>query len=190
MDQNLKHRLTGAIVLVSLAVIFIPVILEGPDNEWTPLSHGIPESPQLDYKARIDLLREIETPVPVKRTLKVEQKPAYKAAEPARIKAVAPLPTPEPQPVAREKAAAAEAEALRGWYVQVGSFSSEKNASGLSKRLQASGYDARFQKLASKKGTLYRVIVGPDKSREMAQKTRDLLADEFKLQGILITNPG
>ena len=150
MDQNLKHRLTGAIVLVSLAVIFIPVILEGPDNEWTPLSHGIPESPQLDYKARMDLSREIETPAQFNRNLKVEQKPAYKLSEPVRTKTVAPLPKPEPapQPVAREQA---PAKALRGWYVQVGSFSSEKNASGLSKRLQESGYDAQLPEANLKK---------------------------------------
>ncbi|MGB5440915.1 MAG: SPOR domain-containing protein [Gammaproteobacteria bacterium] len=189
MDQNLKHRLTGAIVLVSLAVIFIPVILEGPDNEWTPLSHGIPESPQLDYKARMDLSREIETPAAVKRNLKVEQKPAYKLAEPVRAKAAAPVPKPEPQLAAPEKTAV-KAEALRGWYVQVGSFSSEKNASRLSKRLQTSGYDAVFQKLTSKKGDLYRVIVGPERSREIAQQARDQLADEFKLQGIVISDPG
>ncbi len=138
MDQNLKHRLTGAIVLVSLAVIFIPVILEGPDNEWTPLSHGIPEAPQLDYKARMDLSRDIKRPAPVNRTPKVVEKPVYGLAEPVRKKAVIPEPKPqpelqpEPEPVAREIAAATY---LPGWYVQVGSFSSEANASGLSKRL-------------------------------------------------------
>ena len=55
MDQKTKQRLTGAIVLVALAVIFVPIILEGPDNEWTPRSHSIPEQPQMDYRASMEL---------------------------------------------------------------------------------------------------------------------------------------
>ena len=187
MDQNLKHRLTGAVVLVSLAVIFIPVILEGPDNEWTPLSHGVPEAPQLDYKARLDLSRNLEAPVPVNRAPQAVEKPAYKLAEPVRKKQVAPLREPEPEPVVREKPAALT---LAGWYVQVASFSLERNASELSKRLKTSGYDAQYQKTSSKTGHIYRVMVGPDSSRETAEHLRDRLADEFKLEGIVINNPG
>ena len=63
MEQQLKQRLIGAVVLVSLAVIFIPVILEGPDDEWVPRTHDIPTPPELDYRASMDLpLPEPDTP--------------------------------------------------------------------------------------------------------------------------------
>ena len=61
MEQTLKQRLIGAIVLVSLAVIFIPIILEGPDDEWTPRRHSIPQQPQMDYRADMELELPPET---------------------------------------------------------------------------------------------------------------------------------
>ena len=177
MDQNLKHRLTGAIILVSVAVIFIPVILEGPDNEWAPLSHSIPEAPQLDYRANLDVPAPIEAPVPVKRT--AVQEPA----EPAETA----VPTPEPEPV--EQAQPAK-NSLSGWYVQVGSFSQELNASGLNKRLEKSGYETRLQKSTTETGYAWRVMVGPGKTRGEAEKLRDRLARERQLKGIVINDPG
>ena len=68
MEQILKQRLIGAVVLVSLAVIFIPIILEGPDDEWTPRSHSLPDKPQLDYRADM----EVVLPPPVQ----VDEQPA------------------------------------------------------------------------------------------------------------------
>ena len=67
MEQRLKQRLVGAIVLVSLAVVFVPILFDSPRelNEGystTPIA-GIPERPQLeaDAPARITL-EEPETP--------------------------------------------------------------------------------------------------------------------------------
>jgi DedD protein len=177
MDQNLRHRLTGAIILVSVAVIFIPVILEGPDNEWAPLSHSIPEAPQLDYKARLDVPQPIEEPAMVKHTV------VPKPAEPAKTAAQA----PKPVPVKRAQPAA---ESLSGWYVQVGSFSQELNAGGLIKRLELSGYETRLQKAATETGNAWRVMVGPSKTRDVAEKLRDRLASERQLKGIVVNNPG
>ncbi len=181
MDQNLKHRLTGAIILVSVAVIFIPVILEGPDNEWTPLSHSIPEAPQLEYKAHLDVPAPIEAPAPVKPTA------AQKPAEPAKTAVPVPEPEPVPEPVEQPQPAA---KSLSGWYVQVGSFSQELNASGLGKRLELSGYETRLQKTTTKTGYAWRVMVGPSKTRDVAEKLRDRLASERQLKGIVINNPG
>ena len=61
MEQRLKQRLVGAIVLVSLAVVFVPILFDSPRelNEGysaAPLA-GIPERPQVeaDAPARITL---------------------------------------------------------------------------------------------------------------------------------------
>lgn len=179
MDQNLKHRLTGAIILVSVAVIFIPVILEGPDNEWAPLSHSIPEAPQMDFKAHLDVPAPIPAPV----------KPAAvpKPAEPE--KTAVPVPESKPAPELAKQVQPAT-ESLSGWYVQVGSFSQELNASGLGKRLELSGYETRLQKTTTKTGYAWRVMVGPGKTRGAAEKLRDRLAKDHQLKGIVINNPG
>ena len=43
MDFLLKQRLVGAIVLVALGVIFIPMLLEGPNKELVPEMEPLPE---------------------------------------------------------------------------------------------------------------------------------------------------
>ena len=43
MDSVLKQRLVGAVVLVALGVIFIPMLLEGPDDTLVPELDELPE---------------------------------------------------------------------------------------------------------------------------------------------------
>lgn len=55
MDSALKQRLIGAAVLVALAMIFLPMLLQGPDVEspdaaQVPLS--MPEAPDQDFETR------------------------------------------------------------------------------------------------------------------------------------------
>ena len=61
MEQRLKQRLVGAIVLVSLAVVFVPILFDSPrelneDYPATPVAE-IPERPQVeaDAPARITI---------------------------------------------------------------------------------------------------------------------------------------
>ena len=215
MDLKLKQRLTGAIVLVALAVIFVPIILEGPDDEWTPRSHSIPEQPQMDYRASMGLELpesepEHETAVqeqsggaitealslpeaapPASTPPQTEAKPApvaTKAAEPVvvtpkPVKKPAPAPAPKPKPAKKAEAP------IEGWFVQVGSFGQEMNASGLRSRLKSAGYDTRLQKIAIGKGYAYRVLVGPATSRAAAENLAASLKSGQQLAGMVIEYP-
>jgi DedD protein len=208
MEPILKQRLIGAIVLVSLAVIFIPIILEGPDDEWTPRSHSIPDKPQMDYRADVELALppetlEVEEAVAVE-VLSQEQAKSEPAA-PSKTKAVeVPLPVPKPKPVkppeparvepalpAKTAAAAVpETQSLKGWFVQVGSFGQEMNASGLRDRLVAAGYPVRLQAVELGKKHAYRVMVGPSASRADAEKLAASLLSGQRLKGMVIEHPG
>ena len=61
MEQRLKQRLVGAIVLVSLAVVFVPILFDSPrelnEGYSTAPIAGIPERPQVeaDAPARITI---------------------------------------------------------------------------------------------------------------------------------------
>ena len=209
MDQKLKQRLTGAIVLVALAVIFVPIILEGPDDEWVPRSHSIPEQPQMDYRASM----ELELPEPVA----VEQNPESVTTEsldlraapppvteppadelkpaPAAVKPSKPVASPQkpakaaPAPPPPQKTEKVAETAFKGWFVQVGSFGQEMNASGLRERLQSAGYNARLQRVAIGKGYAYRVLVGPSTSRAAAEKIAGSLKSGQQLSGMIIEYP-
>jgi len=209
MDQKLKQRLTGAIVLVALAVIFVPIILEGPDDDWTPRSHSIPEQPQMDYRADMEL--ELPEPTPAEeppsgsvitdalslqeaepaaaQPPQVEQ-PSPPAAEKAPVPVAAPPKpakvAPAPVPPKAEKVAE---PTIKGWFVQVGSFGQEMNASGLRERLKSAGYDARLHKVAIGKGYAYRVLVGPSSTRAGAEKTAARLKSGQQLDGMVVEYP-
>ena len=53
MDIALKQRLVGAVVLVALGVVFIPMLLDGPtDRQDRPVNVQIPEMPEGRYETR------------------------------------------------------------------------------------------------------------------------------------------
>ena len=209
MEQTLKQRLIGAIVLVSLAVIFIPIILEGPDDEWTPRSHSIPEQPQMDYRADMELQLPPETPV-VDETVAMEvisQQPLERDSQPT-VEAVKKQPvavkvpdpvkvpepvkaTPKPAPPAKQAAQAVpKMQPLKGWFVQVGSFGQEMNARGLQDRLATSGFQVQLEDVELGKKHAYRVLVGPSTSRAAAEKQAEKLNSSQQLKGMVIEYPG
>ena len=51
MDILLKQRLVGAIVLISLAVIFLPMLFTGPDEEEQKFESSIPAEPVYEIKS-------------------------------------------------------------------------------------------------------------------------------------------
>jgi DedD protein len=197
MNQQLKQRLVGAVVLVSLAVIFIPVILEGPDDEWTPRTQGMPEPPPISYH------EEAETPLPVP----FEHPVPPTVLEPAVPLESEPSPAPDsaaeaaPQPAPPEPATVAPppppasavdtgTETAGGWAIQVGRFSQQQNAQGLRDRLKKAGYAAFLKEDRADSTSSWRVLVGPLKTRSDAEKVRDELAARRQLKGFVIQNNG
>lgn len=197
MDQKLKQRLVGAVVLISLAVIFIPVILEGPDDDLTPRVQEIPVPPQIDYQAEIELPVPDETPVPeisvpadspvpAAQTAAVPPQPAEQPAPVQRVQREPVQPEPvQPETVAEPPAAARPEAAAGSWVIQVGSFSQQLNASGLRDRLKKTGFNSRLQEITSEKGKAWRVLVGPFDTRAAAEKQRDRITSQHHMKGIV-----
>jgi DedD protein len=191
MEQQLKQRLIGAVVLVSLAVIFIPVILEGPDDEWSPRDHRVPDAPHVDYRAAVDL------PLPAVQSDETADVPdAMEQAAPPPVldsgaaQAVSrqAKPTPEAQPVEQpaEQPAVAADQPPAGWYAQVGSFSQPANAAGMRDSVNSAGFHAHLQEVVSAKGTSYRVLAGPEPSREKAEQLLAKMGKTLNSSGIVI----
>lgn len=212
MEQKLKQRLVGAIVLVSLAVIFIPIILEGPEDEWSPRNQGIPEPPRMDYGVDMELaLPPVDTTETGEEESLDSATPETAAAAPAVAPPVVPpaepvtaaAPPPPPPAAAPEKPAKPPAAAAAsagetgtlpvpppGWYIQVGSFSQRMNAEGLRDRLRAAGHTTRLQAINIGKAQVYRVLVGPADTRASAEQQAARLEKQQKIKGIVIEYPG
>jgi len=51
LDQSLKQRLVGAIVLISLAVIFLPLVFDGQQQRVNSKDYEYPEQPAMTIEA-------------------------------------------------------------------------------------------------------------------------------------------
>ncbi len=174
MDEALKKRLIGAAVLASLAVIFVPMLVEEPaDRE--PLD-SVPEAPPA-RPFESSLLRE-EVPLPPLAT--PPTRPRAEVATAPEAPTVEPRPAPEPTDGRSPSAVAAEKTAdepstspsagLAAWVVQVGSFSSLDNARKLVERLRKAGLQVLDPEPVELRGkALFRVQVGPVLERKRAE---------------------
>jgi DedD protein len=205
MDQQLKERLVGAVVLMVAAVVFIPMILSGPPEPESapapPRQAAAPARTPADFSSRIVPLTASETQPP--RAAAAPSPAAEPAREPAARPAPAPEPAPPPQAAAPSPApappprttasatpTAASREARAGWVVQLGSFSNARNAYALRDRLKDNGFAAFAESAGAGADAVTRVYVGPEPDRERAEKHVARLLEQTRLKGIVVRYPG
>jgi DedD protein len=194
LEIQVKERLTGAVILVTLIVLLVPELLTGPGpgRAQSPASAGEPAM----RSYTIDLVDGGVRPETKPATARQSQQEALMAApEEGREEANAdssadaaleaevmhheptdatpPSTAPaEPRAVVGPpppiQAATPDAPARGGWAVQLGSFASRDNAQRLVRELKGKGYAAFVLGGGGKSGKLYRVRVGPEADREAA----------------------
>lgn len=187
MNETLKRRMVGAVVLVALGVIFIPFILDGRGGGPTvPLSSSnVP--PQPDYKFEtIEIPLQVPAPAdaPVRRVVETPaeaEKPAPALVEPP------PAPADEPKAVA--DAPLPDGAGPEAWVVQVGSFSRADNAFGLRDRLRAKGFASFVEEVKGDGKTVYRVRVGPEKARTSADALQQRIRKSVAIDGLVMRHP-
>jgi DedD protein len=95
VDILLKQRLVGAIVLISLAVIFLPMLFTGPDEEEQKFESSIPAEPVYEIKSpQVSVPLPLPSPALEKVPLR---EPAIKE-EIAQAKTESPADSKKPQP--------------------------------------------------------------------------------------------
>ena len=188
MDQRLKERITGTTVLVLLAVVLIPLVLDDSRVVETGITTtNIPEKPDEEFTTRLVPIPEQDDVVPVEEEADVS--PARAASgntDPAGTETAA-----EPEPVANAADAEVGTAGLTGWVVQVGSFS-RKNADNLNEKLRAEGYPSYVvdEPVTAKDGSLlYRVRIGPEVLRSEALKLKAEIKKEMDLDGFVLNYP-
>lgn len=210
LDKAYKQRMVGALVLVALAVIFLPMLFSRQDEQRqvtveapaAPQPSAMPQV-QMDPVAVPEPQALPQEPVPTDEEVAEEVVPAAPAAAPA-----APAPTipaqiarpATPPPVAKPIPAPAQpitsatskpdttqsridANGLSvSWSVQLASLSSRASAESLQKNLRSQGYNAYIRSADGKN----RVFVGPLIERAEADRLRDLLSRQQNLKGFVV----
>lgn len=199
MENSLKQRIIGAVVLIALAIIFLPAILKDKDNSGT-FESKIPVQPEELANYRVDIKKIDELVANQKKTAKQPVNQHDSTDNSNRIK----IETPAEQAnqsldsakVANRKTkqtGSLDSKDIKGkvngtavveqqrtkisekykdaaWVIQVASFSKQSNAKKMVGTLKKNNYKAYRRKVISGNIEVFRVFVGPYIEKEAAQK--------------------
>mgnify|MGYP001125443265 CR=1 FL=1 len=215
LDKAYKQRMVGALVLVALAVIFLPMLFSRQD-EQRQVTVEAPTAPQAPAVAQIQMETVAvpepqvlpQEPVPSDDEVAEQAAPAAPAA-PIASAAPAPAPAPVAKPVAPAPAPApvvkpttAPAQPIAALSAKPDTTQSRVDANGLSVSwsVQLASLSSRasaesLQKTLRSQGyNAYirsadgknRVFVGPLIERAEADRLRDLLSRQQNLKGFVV----
>lgn len=154
--EQVRHRVIGVIVFLSLCILILPWILDPQDAAYDPRQIAIEEVPASPFAG--PPTAPVAMPAEAQALLNKGQQILNPNAEP-----IGPMPD--------------------AWGVQAGSFRNEKNARALVERLESKSW-AQVRLL--ERGGLYRVIIGPINTRADAEALLEPLSDDFKLKGAVM----
>ena len=200
MDEQLKRRLIGATVLVSLAIIFLPMLLEHEPATLKPVPmKPIPKEPERNFDP--SLLQDVppgktQPPTADKRAEKPESpsKPVQVKPEPKPRKKVTAgkvMPKqPSSSPAKPAKSTVPKPSVPSGWVVQVASLSNRESAVQLVRKLRRAGLDTLDPRPVNVKGKrFYRVQVGPEISKANAERHLALIKRVAGTKGKVMRYP-
>ena len=179
MDQGLKQRLVGAIVLIVIAVVFLPMLLREPGDLLDTETVEIPKRPKFEVVTSI-----------VKPPAEAEQKILQRLQAERKAYSAEPNTSTENEELSAAEQSASEPTTIplkKAWTIQLASFADEANANELVKKLIQDQYRAYREAVKDGEGkTVYRVFVGPDLQNERAQDTLEKLEQQLELKGLLV----
>lgn len=184
MEIGLKERLIGAVVLVLLGVIIIPLFLKGSPSS----DQGANQAVSLPASSATAPIQQYTLPLngaPASGTAPLV--PASTAA-PAVAATVASKPAVHTITRSAAPAPAAAPAATGKWVVQAGSYGSEANAVKVEKLLAQHGFHAAVSRIQRGGQTLYRVRVGPYAQRADADKALPAVARAYGGKAEVVPN--
>ncbi len=194
MATALQNRLVGTVILVAVAVIFLPDMLDGKKTSNQDVFVNVPPAP--NQKPIVN-----PEPFPAERVAAATQRPIEIVNEPALDD------EPEPQveapdetvtadissagndDLARQTVVEAPDEATTGssWVIQLGSFRHQKNVKQLLDKLESAGYRAFSKPIVTSSGPLTKVFVGPNLDKSALETAIPHLQEITGLKGKVTT---
>ena len=178
MDTALRNRLTGAALLILLAVILLPEMLTGEGGARSVPTETVAGVDQPVQTYDFDLSEQAEVPPPAVEAPAPTPTPAPASTPastvPPSLPPAAATTTPAaPASVAPEPKPAAASET--GYFVQIGVFSNQASANRLATELRKKKFAVVVTKIDEAK-PLHRVRVGPEADRKAAEALAKRLA--------------
>lgn len=208
-DEQLLARLIGAAVLLAIAVIVLPFVLDGAGSqheyEYAETLPVEPDRPVLErsYSSRqplppapSDSIEEIVVTVPV--VQEAAQAAASAALEkPDLTSAIEPVSAAsDGAPVQNDAASVVEPQSTdidarvrqipSGWNIQIASFVKPENASKLLNRLDKENFTSFVNQINGKQRPIYRVFVGPLANQIDALELKNRIDRKYRVKSIMV----
>lgn len=168
MDKTLQQRLIGAILLVTLGVIFIPVLLDGSGfKSRNSRSIEMPPEPAFPPLSEIKLDPVVPTHVKQKSAVTAVDKPV-----PSKPKTKTKLKQPN-----------------NAFALQVSTVTIKDNAYALRDKLRKDGYAAYVETRTNNGKTTYRVRIGPELDKSRLEKMKKTIKKKQGLDGFIVNHP-
>ncbi len=200
--DGLKQRIVGALVIVSLAVIFLPMIFDKPHEVSKKQLISIPIQPELPVitidKPKKPVYKLVEsnskTEVNTVQAPKVESKESVSTKPEVKESVTKSVVKPEIQVKPVAKAVAIPKSKIdpvfnqdllnNVWMVQLGTFGNHENAFKLRDKLRTKGYDGHTTKLNRDGKVLVRVFSGPYADKTKAAAIKKEIDKKFKAEKV------
>ena len=202
MNTALQNRLVGTILVVALAVIFLPDLLDGQKQVQQDIQINIPKPPaplathslrevnieNIKQQAALpvvvediiaddtDVVSEIDTDTQV--TSEIDTAVAVPPPENSKTNLTASLEN-------QTQRLQADPQESAGWVIQLGSFRHQKNVRELFDILEKAGYRTFSRPVETPSGMLTKVFVGPEIDQEKLKAALPHLNEITKLKGRL-----
>ncbi len=211
MNDILKQRLVGALILLALGVVFWPIIFVGPDEQKAAELQSIPPPPgvstasiaapeQGGLRGSPELVTDDDGPL-----LDAPLDSDGRGSEGSNAREAAPPPSAPTVATAGQSAVSSPADSLGGevrpeapqrlamdtngvpvaWTLQVATVSSAEKAEILRKRLLELHHKAYISRVSSGGKSLYRICIGPKFERVELEKLQAGINAEFGVTSIV-----
>ena len=171
MAAALKNRLVGTVILVAVAVIILPDMLDGKKSSNGDVFVNVPAAPAKKPIVNPEPFPEERVVASAQRPVEiVNEKPVDEPDSPAQSTpatdsdSTAQVNNSPNDDLARQTVVEApeESEQNNSWVIQLGSFRHQKNVKQLLDKLENAGYRAFSRPIETSSGPLTKVFVGPN----------------------------
>ena len=186
MEVKAKQRLIGAVVLLAIIAIFLPLLFHNPCPStaltMTTTIPPAPNKPIVQLQLPPSAPPSGEASLPPTNDLASTPKPIVKHSPPLIV------PVSKPKKVVKaNKTHSLEfllSKTPTAWIMQVASFVNHRYAKHLMQQLRAKGFDACLQESREGK-VITRVFIGPEINRDKINKIQKELKRQMRLNGVI-----
>jgi DedD protein len=184
LDVRIQQRLVGALVILALVFLIVPVVLDGDGRIPEKITQipPKPKRPDLSHIRVAEPVADVLPPLPEQPPEPQSETGGPTTAVPESVPA-----EPDTTTVGETDDSAPEAPVGRAWSVQVASFRDSSKAAELRDQLREQDYDTYVNEVLLSDGSLFtQVLVGPNADLERMRRLQETIREETGLQGLVV----